>query len=179
MSENALIERADLKFSDISGQNGQQFSLQLHLKTTRGGVNVTFNPLRLPQLLKQLGLERFNKLEGTYIQITDTKAGAEVKGIKSILATDKEEWFKTENGIYFGSNFVDMWERELERVKNIEKVYEVWYDYFDGTQANLNGYEEKMETYLFKEKAEKRVAELNNEIEHENPYFLKEVELND
>ena len=113
MTENAMIEKADLKFDDIGGQNGQQFSLQLQLKTTYGGVNVSFNPLRLPQLLKQLGLERFSELEGTYIQITDTPLGSEVKGIKSIMAKNSEEWFETENGIYFGSNFMDMWEKCL------------------------------------------------------------------
>lgn len=114
MTENAMIEKADLKFDEIGGQNGQQFSLQLQLKTTYGGVTVSFNPLRLPQLLKQLGLERFSELEGIYIQITDTPLGSEVKGIKSIMAKDNEEWFETENGIYFGSNFMDMWERELK-----------------------------------------------------------------
>lgn len=26
----------------------------------------------------------------------------------------------------------------------IEKIYEVWYDYFDGTQANDNGYQKRI-----------------------------------
>lgn len=110
MSENAMIEKADLRFDDISGQNGQQFKLTLTLKTTYGGVNVSFNPLRLPQLLKQLGLERFSELEGTYVQIMDTELGEECKGIKSIMARYDEDWFLTENYIYFGSNFIKKWE---------------------------------------------------------------------
>ena len=105
MTENALITNADLFFDDMSGQNGRQFQLTLSLKTATGGVNVSFNPLRLPQLLELLGLERFSELEGTYIQIQDTNVGAECKGIKSIMATESEKWFETENHIYFGSNF--------------------------------------------------------------------------
>ena len=108
MTENAMIENAELLFDDICGQNGRQFRLTLRLKTTYGGVSVSFNPLRLPQLLNQLELDKFSDLKGTYIQITDTGLGEEVKGIKSIMAKDNEEWFKTENNIYFGSNFMEM-----------------------------------------------------------------------
>ena len=113
MTENALIINADMVFDEIGGQNGQQFKLELQLKTTYGGVNVSFNPLKLPQLLKQLGLEKFSELKGTYVQITDTPIGCECKGIKSIMAKDDEDWFETENNIYFGSNFIDMWEKCL------------------------------------------------------------------
>ena len=60
-----------------------------------------------------------------------------------------------------------------------EKVYEVWYNFFDGTQANLNGYKKRIETYLSKEKAEQRINELNNQVKYENPYYLREVELDD
>ncbi len=119
MTENALIINADFVFDDIGGQNGQQFRLELKLKTTYGGVNVSFNPLRLPQLLQQLELTKFSELQGTYIQITNTNFGEEVKGIKSIMAKNSEEWFETENNIYFGSNFIDMWEKEL---KNEDKL---------------------------------------------------------
>ena len=113
MTENALIINADMVFDDIGGQNGQQFRLELQLKTIYGGVNVSFNPLRLPQLLKQLNLDKFSELKGTYIQIMDTAFGEECKGIKSIMAKDDEDWFETENNIYFGSNFIDMWEKCL------------------------------------------------------------------
>lgn len=105
MTENALITNADLMFGEISGINGRQFRLKLDLDMKYGGVSVSFNPLRLPQLLQQLGLKKFSDLEGTYVQIPETKLGEEVMGIKSILAKDDEDWFKTENHIYFGSKF--------------------------------------------------------------------------
>lgn len=105
MSENALIKNADLYFTDVRGRNGQNFVLGLELKTFSGGVNVFFNPLRLPLLLEKLGLSKFSELKGTYIQINDTNFGEQVKGIRSILAKDDEDWFKTENNIYFGSKF--------------------------------------------------------------------------
>lgn len=105
MTENALITNADMQFGDISGTNGRQFRLKLDLEMKYGGVSVSFNPLRLPQLLQQLGLKRFSDLEGTYVQIPETDFGEEVTGIKSIMAKDSEEWFKTENHIYFGSEF--------------------------------------------------------------------------
>ena len=105
MTENALIINADIMFDDIGGRNGRNFRLTLTLETINGGVTVNFNPMRLPQLLEQLGLERFSELKGTYIQIPKTKIGNQVMGIKSIMAKDSEEWFKTENHIYFGSEF--------------------------------------------------------------------------
>lgn len=105
MSENALIKYADMYFTDVSGVNGQNFVLELDLRTVYGGVSVFFNPVRLPQLLRHLMLERFSELEGTYVQITATNFGEEVDGIRSILAKDDDEWFETENNIYFGSEF--------------------------------------------------------------------------
>lgn len=107
MTENALIQKADIVFDDIYGKNGRNFKLILQLKTTYGGINVSFNPMRLPQLLEHLRLERFSELEGTYIQIPKTNLGETVKGIKSIMAKGSEEWFETENDIYFGSKFFD------------------------------------------------------------------------
>lgn len=101
MTENALITNADMVFDDICGINGQNFRLELTLKTTYGGVCVSFNPLRLPQLLKQLQLEKFSELKGTYIQIPKTSLGSEVTGIKSILAKNNEEWFETEKSYLF------------------------------------------------------------------------------
>lgn len=105
MTENALITNADMVFDDIGGRNGRNFKLTLTLETIGGGVVVSFNPMRLPQLLEQLGLEQFSELKGTYVQIPNTKIGEQVTGIKSIMAKDSEEWFETENHIYFGSEF--------------------------------------------------------------------------
>lgn len=105
MTENALITNAELLFDDIGGRNGRNFRLTLTLETIDGGVTVSFNPMRLPQLLEQLGLERFSELKGTYIQIPNTRIGKQVTWIKSIMAKDSEKWFKTENNVYFGSEF--------------------------------------------------------------------------
>ena len=105
ITENALIIKADMVFDNIGGSNGRNFRLTLTLKTIYGGVTVSFNPMRLPQLLEQLELEQFSELEGTYIQIPKTRFGEQVMGIKSIMAKRDEEWFKTENHIYFGSEF--------------------------------------------------------------------------
>ncbi len=110
MSENAMITNADLIFDDFGGMNGRNFRLVIGLKTVYGGVNVTVNPLRLPQLLEQLGLERFSELKGTYVQIMDTKFGEECGGIKSILAGSDEDWFYTDNGVYFGCEFLEGFE---------------------------------------------------------------------
>ena len=112
--ENALIKKADMFFTDACGQNGRNFVCELSLELVYGGVNVRFNPLRVPQLLEQLGLECFSELEGTYIQVNNTNVGEEVRGIKSIMAKNGEKWFKTENSIYFGSNFIKLLEKELE-----------------------------------------------------------------
>lgn len=105
MTENALITNMDLVFGDIGGRNGRNFELTVTLETIDGGVIVSFNPMRLPQLLEQLGLERFSELKGTYVQIPDTRIGEQVTGVKSIMAKDDEKWFETENHIYFGSEF--------------------------------------------------------------------------
>ena len=112
--ENALIKKADMFFTDACGKSGRNFVCELSLELAYGGVNIKFNPLRVPQLLEQLGLECFSELEGTYIQITDTPIGGEVRGIKSIMAKNNEKLFKTENNIYFGSNFIKLLEKELK-----------------------------------------------------------------
>lgn len=113
MSMNAQIEKAELKFKDVDGKNGRQFTLTLDLKYNDiNGVSVSFNPLRLPQLLEMLGLTKFSELEGTYVQTMDTTLGEECKGIRHILADSTEEWFETENHIYFGSDFMGMLKEE-------------------------------------------------------------------
>ena len=105
MTENACIKKADLYFTESGGRSGRNFVLELSLETATGGVSIRFNPMRLPQLLQHLGLEKFSELEGTYIQIPKTYIGDTVDGIKSILAKPSEDWFRTENEIYFGCEF--------------------------------------------------------------------------
>lgn len=110
--KNAVIKKADLVFEDVNGKNGQQFSLILYLLIDdKSGVNVWFNPLKLPQLLEKLKLEKFSELEGTYIQIKGGGFGEEVEGIKPILSNSNEKWFESDNGIYFGSEFIKMWDK--------------------------------------------------------------------
>lgn len=113
MSRNAQIEKAELKFGDADGKNGRQFTLTLTLKyDDMCGIFVTFNPLRLPHLLEMLRLTKFSELEGTYVQTMDTRLGEECKGIRHILADSTDEWFKTENHIYFGCEFMAMLKEE-------------------------------------------------------------------
>lgn len=61
------------------------------------------------------------------------------------------------------------------------KIYEVWYEFYDGTQANNNGYDKKIKTFASKEKAieERDRLNANAQFPSEKPYYLKEVELND
>ena len=62
-----------------------------------------------------------------------------------------------------------------------EKIYEVWYNYFDGSQANFNGYRKKIKTFASKEKAiaERDKLNANAQFPSERPYYIKEVELDD
>ena len=57
-----------------------------------------------------------------------------------------------------------------------EYIYEIWYDYFDGTQANLNGYQERVKVFADEEKAIAERDKLNKQL-RENPYYIKKVEL--
>lgn len=59
------------------------------------------------------------------------------------------------------------------------KVYEVWYDFYDGTQANLGGYQKRIKTFISKDKAIEEKERLNKEFKYENPYYVREVELDD
>ena len=61
----------------------------------------------------------------------------------------------------------------------MSKAYEVWYDYFDGTQANRGGYKRKVHTYLHKENAILKRDELNQAKDKSYPYYLKEIEIED
>ena len=106
MTKNALITSAEMKFQD-SDRLADNFILVLHLETADGGVSITFNPTKLPQLLRQLHLTNFNELEGTYVQIPLTKIGQECEGIRYIMAQEGEEWFKSENHTFFGCNFYE------------------------------------------------------------------------
>lgn len=62
-----------------------------------------------------------------------------------------------------------------------EKIYEVWYEHYDGTQANNNGYNKKIKTFSSKEKAIKERDKLNANAQFpsEKPYYIREVKLDD
>ena len=57
-----------------------------------------------------------------------------------------------------------------------QHIYEVWYEFYDGTQANFGGYHKKLYSYVDKEKAEQKLKELKQDGEI---YYIKEVELDD
>ena len=65
----------------------------------------------------------------------------------------------------------------LQKKLDEMSLFEVWYDFFDGTMANTDGYRERVEVYKDKEKALERIDELNCD-NREKPYYLKVVELN-
>lgn len=65
----------------------------------------------------------------------------------------------------------------LQKKLDEMSLFEVWYDFFDGTMANSNGYQERVEVYKDKEKALQRIDELNGD-NREKPYYLNVVELN-
>lgn len=64
---------------------------------------------------------------------------------------------------------------------NMEKVYEIWYKFYDGTQANSNGSNEKIKTFKDKKNAinERDYLNANAQFPKEKPYYIKEVELAD
>lgn len=102
---NVVINNAEMEFTDIGGRSGQNFRLVLDLKNNCVGCIMEFNPMRLPQLLKEVGVEKFSELKGSYVQILNGKIGEKVEGLRNILSEDGDEWFLCENGIYFGSEF--------------------------------------------------------------------------
>lgn len=102
-TENAKIRCADLCFEDIGGVNGRQFTLRLHLKLSGGGCMMFANPLKLPQLLQKLELEKFSQLEGSYVKIpkSDTHCPSKLTHILD----EKNDWLELNNGKYFGSEW--------------------------------------------------------------------------
>ena len=100
LTENAKISSADLCFEEISGVAGRQFTLRLHLKLSSGGCMMFANPLKLPQLLQKLELEKFSELDGTYVKIpkVDTHCPSKLTHILD----DECDWLELDNGMYFG-----------------------------------------------------------------------------
>lgn len=102
-TENAKIVSADLCFEEISGVRGRQFTLRLRLEVGGGGCMMFANPLKLPQLLQKLELEKFSQLEGSYVKIpkSDTHCPSKLTHILD----EKNDWLELDNGKYFGSEW--------------------------------------------------------------------------
>ena len=99
-TENAKIANADLCFEEISGVRGRQFTLRLRLEVGGGGCIIFANPLKLPQLLEKLELEKFSELEGVYVKVPKICNYAPSK-LTHILDNDND-WLELDNGKYFG-----------------------------------------------------------------------------
>lgn len=70
----------------------------------------------------------------------------------------------------------ELFESEKECIAKMTKLYELWFDHFDGTQANLNGYQKKIKVFASEDKAIEERDRLN-EGNREKPYYIKEVVL--
>ena len=101
-TENAKIASADLCFEEISGVCGRQFTLRLRLEVAGGGCIIFANPLKLPQLLQKLELEKFSELEGCYIKIPKTPMFGDCPSKLTHILDDKNNWLELDNGKYFG-----------------------------------------------------------------------------
>jgi len=81
------------------------------------------------------------------------------------------------------SKALDKWYKEdiKEAITMSKYVYEIWYEFYDGTMANNDGYTKKIKTYLDKEKAYAEKDRLNAEAQFpsEMPYSVREVKLDD
>lgn len=106
ISENAKISDADLCFEEIGGVNGRQFTLRLWLEVNGGGCVIFANPLKLPQLLQKLELEKFSELIGTYVKVPKVDMKCPSK-LTHILDSDND-WLELDNGMYFGSEWWDI-----------------------------------------------------------------------
>ena len=113
--KNAKILNTYLQFEDDSGTAGQQFALELEIKMDDGWCAfIFFNPMRLPQLLKKLELKSYEDLKGQVIKVKETEFNKPPTAITHILDS-KNNWFKTENGIYFGSEFFKGYDNETTK----------------------------------------------------------------
>ena len=54
-------------------------------------------------------------------------------------------------------------------------LYEIWYDFYDGTQERIDCCRKKVKTFIDKKMAWNTLRELNAKCEFHNPYFLKKV----
>ena len=100
-----------------------------------------------------------------------------------------DEIIDTETNIHYGVGgsivaiaLTDLLNKLSKEAITMSKyVYEIWYEFYDGTMANNNGYTKKIKTYLDKEKAYAEKDRLNSEAQFpsEMPYSVREVKLDD
>jgi len=108
--------------------------------------------------------------------MTEQATISKYQAIKIELEKTKEE-LKQQKLTYELYSYLKQKKEILQEKLDEMSLFEVWYDFFDGTMANTNGYQERIEVYKDKEKALRRIDELNGD-DREKPYYLKVVELN-
>ena len=104
---NARITSCWLGFFSPDLADGKDFKLKMELKlSTKGECIVELNPIKIPMLLELLGLRGFNEIECKYIQVK-YEVNKRPDFIKDILASESDEWFELDNGIYLGSRITE------------------------------------------------------------------------
>ena len=100
---NARITSCWRGFFEPDLADGKDFKLKMELKlSTKSECIVELNPIKIPMLLELLEIRGFNEIEGKYIQVK-YEGNTRPNFIKSILASESDEWFELDNGIYLGS----------------------------------------------------------------------------
>ena len=108
--------------------------------------------------------------------MTEQATISKYQAIKIELEKTKEE-LKQQKLTYELYSYLKQKKEILQEKLDEMSLFEVWYNFFDGTMANTDGYRERVEVYKDKEKALERIDELNCD-NREKPYYLKAVELN-
>lgn len=116
--ENGIIKKADIKlgYEQPCGKHGVNCYLELVIDLEMGGVIVMLNPFKLPLLLKKLELEKFSQFEGTPIKAKFKNSWGECTHISNFLNWKDDGWISTDNDIYFGSDFMTIYENGIKRM---------------------------------------------------------------
>lgn len=100
--ENGIIESADIVLEEPCGKQGLNCLLRLWVELSGGGVGISFNPVKIPLILENLGVKSLKKLEGQPIRLKIGGLGSECKAISHLLL---DKWVESDNGFYFGSDW--------------------------------------------------------------------------
>ena len=60
--ENGIIESADIVLEEPCGKQGLNCLLRLWVELSGGGVGISFNPVKIPLILENLGVKSLKKL---------------------------------------------------------------------------------------------------------------------